>query len=64
MSEQSKIKIIVKKETNYGRDLFYPVNEEDKWITIIQNQKSLTIDDINYLKSTKRFEFELMREEI
>jgi len=60
----NKIKILLKKETNYGRDLFYPVNEEDKWITIIQNQKSLTKDDINYLKSTNRFEFELEREEI
>ena len=60
----NRIKILLKKETNYGRDLFYPVNEEDKWITIIQNQKSLTKDDINYLKSTNRFEFELEREEI
>ena len=58
----NKIKILLKKETNYGRDLFYPVNDEDKWITIIQNQKSLTKDDINYLKSTNRFEFELPQE--
>ena len=61
MSEQ-KINIVVRKETNYGRDLFYPVKEEDQWITIIQNQKSLTKDDINYLKSTNRFEFELQQE--
>ena len=27
MSEQSKINIIVKKETNYGRHLYYPVNK-------------------------------------
>jgi hypothetical protein len=58
----NKIKILLKKETNYGRDLFYPVNEEDKWITIIQNQKSLTKDDVNYLKSTNRFSFELEKE--
>ena len=58
----NKIKILLKKETNYGRDLFYQVKEEDQWITIIQNQKSLTKDDINYLKSTNRFEFELQQE--
>ena len=64
MSEQSKINIIVKKETNYGRHLYYPVNKEDEWITIIQNQKSLTQDDVAYLKSTGRFTFELEREEL
>ena len=58
----NKIKILLKKETNYGRDLFYPVKEEDQWITIIQNQKSLTKDDINYVKSTNRFEYELQQE--
>ena len=64
MSEQSKINIIVKKETNYGRHLYYPVNKKDEWITIIQNQKSLTQDDVAYLKSTGRFTFELEREEL
>ena len=64
MSEQSKINIIVKKETNYGRHLYYPVNKDDEWITIIQNQKSLTQDDVAYLKSTGRFSFELEREEL
>ena len=64
MSEQSKINIIVKKETNYGRHLYYPVNKDDEWITIIQNQKSLTQDDVAYLKSTGRFTVELEREEI
>jgi hypothetical protein len=64
MSEQSKINIIVRKETNYGRHLYYPVNKEDEWITIIQNQKSLTQDDVAYLKSTGRFKFELEREEL
>jgi len=64
MSEQSKINIIVKKETNYGRHLYYPVNKDDEWITIIQNQKSLTQDDVAYLKSTGRFKFELEREEL
>ena len=62
MSEQSKINIIVKKETNYGRHLYYPVNKDDEWITIIQNQKSLTQDDVAYLKSTGRFTFEIERE--
>jgi len=60
--DEQKINIVVRKETNYGRELFYPVKEEDQWITIIQNQKSLTKDDINYLKSTNRFEFELQQE--
>jgi len=64
MSEQSKINIIVKKESNYGRHLYYPVNKDDEWITIIQNQKSLTQDDVAYLKSTGRFTFELEREEL
>ena len=64
MTEQNKINIIVRKETNYGRHLYYPVNKEDEWITIIQNQKSLTQDDVAYLKSTGRFKFELEREEI
>ena len=64
MSEQSKINIIVKKETNYGRHLYYPVNKKDEWITIIQNQKSLTQDDVAYLKSTGRFTFELEREKL
>ncbi len=64
MSEQSKINIIVKKETNYGRHLYYPVNKDDEWITIIQNQKSLTQDDVAYLKSTGRFTFELEREKL
>ena len=60
--DEQKINIVVRKETNYGRELFYPVKEEDQWITIIQNQKSLTKDDINYLKNTGRFTFELQQE--
>ena len=64
VEDKSTINIIVRKENSYGRYLYYPVNKEDEWITIIQNQKSLTQDDVAYLKSTGRFTFELMREEI
>ena len=64
VEDKSTINIIVRKENSYGRYLYYPVNKEDEWITIIQNQKSLTQDDVAYLKSTGRFTFELEREEI
>jgi hypothetical protein len=47
-----KIKIVVTKRQNYGRDLFYIENEKDKWLNVIYNQKSLTEYDIKYLKST------------
>ena len=59
-----KIKIVVTKQQNYGRDLFYIENEKDKWLSNIYNQKSLTKDDINYLKSTGHFEFELKQEAV
>lgn len=62
VEDKPTINIIVRKETNYGRYLYYPVNKEDEWITIIQNQKSLTQDDVAYLKSTGRFTFEIERE--
>ena len=45
-----KIKIVVTKRQNYGRDLFYIENEKDKWLNVIYNQKSLTEYDIKYLK--------------
>ena len=64
LKSKDKINIIVRKETNYGRHLYYPVNKDDEWITIIQNQKSLTQDDVAYLKSTGRFTFEIEREEL
>jgi len=64
VEDKSTINIIVRKENSYGRYLYYPVNKEDEWITIIQNQKSLTQDDVAYLKSTGRFTFELEREEL
>ena len=57
-----KIKIVVTKRQNYGRDLFYIENEKDKWLNVIYNQKSLTEYDIKYLKSTGHFEFELKQE--
>ena len=64
VQDKSTINIIVRKENSYGRYLYYPVNKEDEWITIIQNQKSLTQDDVAYLKSTGRFTFEIEREEL
>jgi hypothetical protein len=64
VEDKSTINIIVRKENSYGRYLYYPINKEDEWITIIQNQKSLTQDDVAYLKSTGRFTFEIEREEL
>jgi hypothetical protein len=64
VEDKSIINIIVRKENSYGRYLYYPVNKEDEWITIIQNQKSLTQNDVAYLKSTGRFTFEIEREEL
>ena len=64
VEDKSTINIIVRKENSYGRYLYYPVNKEDELITIIQNQKSLTQDDVAYLKSTGRFTFEIEREEL
>ena len=64
MSEQSKIHIVLRKKERWGRPLFYPVNQKDVWITVIQGQTSLTKHDVDYLKQTGRFTFELMREEI
>jgi len=62
VEDKSTINIIVRKENSYGRYLYYPVKKEDEWITIIQNQKSLTQNDVAYLKSTGRFTFEIERE--
>ena len=62
VEDKSTINIIVRKENSYGRYLYYPVNKDDEWITIIQNQKSLTQNDVAYLKSTGRFTFEIERE--
>ena len=64
VEDKSIINIIVRKENSYGRYLYYPVNKEYEWITIIQNQKSLTQNDVAYLKSTGRFTFEIEREEL
>tara|TARA_R100000935_G_C2764392_1_gene134988 strand:+ start:78 stop:302 length:225 start_codon:yes stop_codon:yes gene_type:complete len=64
LKSKDKINIIVRKENLYGRYLYYPVKKEDEWLTIIHNQKSLTQDDVAYLKSTGHFHFELYREEL
>ena len=58
MSEH-KIKMVLRKEQKWGRDLFYPVNRDDVWILGLLRQKSMTRENINFLKMTNRFEFEL-----
>ena len=63
MSEH-KIKILLNKQSHYGRDLYYINDDKDKWLTNIYNQSTLTKDNINYLKSTGHFEFELIKEDI
>ena len=64
MSEQSKIHMVLGKDKNYGRVLYYTTKKEDVWLPVIHKQQSLTQHDVDYLKQTGRFTFELMREEI
>ena len=64
MSEQSKIHIVLRKEQKWGRTLYYTTKKEDVWLPVIHNQQSLTQHDVDYLKQTGRFTFELQREEI
>ena len=64
MSEQSTIHIVLRKDKQYGRTLYYTTKKEDVWLPLIHNQQSLTQHNIDYLKMTGRFSFELMREEI
>ncbi|QGZ17883.1 hypothetical protein HTVC103P_gp15 [Pelagibacter phage HTVC103P] len=64
MSEQSKIHIVLRKEQKWGRTLYYTTKKEDIWLPLIHNQQSLTKHNVDYLKQTGRFTFELMREEI
>ena len=64
MSEQSKIHIMVRKLNKYGRDLYYVVNKDDCWLPVIHGQEALTKHNIDYLKMTNRFSFELEREEL
>ena len=64
MSEQSKIHIVVRKSGKWGKDLYYVVNKEDCWLPIIYGQQALTKHNIDYLKMTGRFSFELEREEL
>ena len=51
MSEH-KIKMVLRKEQKWGRDLFYPVNRDDVWILGLLRQKSMTRENINFLKMT------------
>ena len=64
MSEQSKIHIMVRKQNKYGKDLYYVVNKDDCWLPVIYGQQALTKRNIDYLKMTNRFSFELEREEL
>ena len=64
MSEQSKIHIMVRKQNKYGKDLYYVVNKDDCWLPVIYGQEALTKNNIDYLKMTNRFSFELEREEL
>ena len=43
---------------------YYTTKKEDVWLPVIHKQQSLTQHDVDYLKQTGRFTFELMREEI
>jgi len=54
--------MVLRKEQKWGRDLFYPVNRDDVWILGLLRQKSMTRENINFLKMTNRFEFELKQE--
>jgi hypothetical protein len=56
--------MILRKDIKWGRVLYYTTKEEDVWLPVIHKQQSLTQNDIDYLKQTGRFSFELMREEI
>ena len=64
MSEQSKIHIVVRKSGKWGKDLYYVVNKDNCWLPIIYGQQALTKHNIDYLKMTNRFSFELEREEL
>ena len=64
MTEQSKIHIMLRKLNKYCRDLYYVVNKDDCWLPVIYGQEALTKHNIDYLKMTNRFSFELEREEL
>jgi len=69
MSEQTykynqKLHFVLRKDKSYGRVLYYTTRKEDVWLPLIHNQQSLTQHDVDYLKQTGRFTFELLREEI
>ena len=64
MSEQSKIQIMVRKLNKYGKDLYYVINKEDCWLPVIYGQQALTKHNIDYLKMTNRFSFELEVEQL
>jgi hypothetical protein len=55
---------MLRKKNKYGRDLYYVVNKDDCWLPVIHGQEALTKHNIDYLKMTDRFTFELEREEI
>ena len=65
MSEQSKIHIVLRKKNKYGVEIYIMYKEKDDiWLPLYMVKKSLTKHNIDYLKQTGRFTFELQREEI
>jgi hypothetical protein len=59
-----KLHFVLRKDNKWGRTLYYTTRKEDEWLPVIHNQQSLTQHNIDYLKMTGRFTFELMKEEI
>ena len=53
MSEQSTIHIVLRKDKQYGRTLYYTTKKEDVWLPLIHNQQSLTQHNIDYLKKMR-----------
>jgi hypothetical protein len=53
---------MVRKINKYGKDLYYVVNKDDCWLPVIYGQQALTKHNIDYLKMTNRFSFEVERE--
>ena len=39
MSEQSKIHMVLRKDKNYGRVLYYTTKKEDVWLPVIHKQQ-------------------------
>ena len=51
MSYPKELKIIIKKKTVYGNELFYPVCEDAKKFCQLIGKKTLDLRDISIIKS-------------